>query len=204
MRNKVRFWMNVALIAGAHVAIIVGLIHWSRAEKDSSAQNIVWMNGGGGDGVALATKKSPAPRRNSKTEAMKDQEVDEDRPILASAPSEIQLPTATASPVRTPVARFTSTPRPSASPKTKGTPKPKPKPTAKPTPKPTPKPSPKIVLAKASAKPSAKPAPEKEEDEPAEGPVEKTEIAKEQSPKIEPKKTTATQSGNLGHRGRAF
>ena len=136
MRNKVRFWMNVALIAGAHVAIIVGLIHWSRAEKDSSAQNIVWMNGGGGDGVALATKKSPAPRRNSKTEAMKDQEVDEDRPILASAPSEIQLPTPTASPVRTPVARFTPTPKPSASPKTKGTPKPKPKPTAKPTPKP--------------------------------------------------------------------
>jgi len=194
MRNSLRFWTNVALIAGAHVAIIAGLIRWSRAEKDSSAQSIVWMNGGGGDDVALVTKKSPAPRRESKVEAMKDRDADEDLPVLASAPSEIQLPTATATPVRTPAARLASTPTSTASPKVKGTPKRKPRPTPKPTPKPTPRPPPRIVLAKASPKASAKPEPEKEEDEPAEGPIKKTEMAPEQSPKIEPKKTAATQT----------
>jgi TonB family protein len=200
MPKNLRFWTNVALIAAAHVAIIIGLIHWSRAEKDNGAQSIVWMNGGAGDGIVAEKKipppiKSPAPRKESKTEALKDRELDEDRPFLASAPSEIQMPTPTANPARTPSPRSTSTPKPTASPKVKGTPKPKPKPTAKPTPKPTPKPSPKkVVLAKASPKPSAKPTPEEEENEPAEGPIEK--IAKEESPKTEPKKTAATQTGH--------
>jgi TonB family protein len=197
MPKNLRFWTNVALIAAAHVAIIIGLIHWSRSEKDSGAQSIVWMNGGAGDGV-VAEKKIPpritsVPRKESKTELVKDRDSEDDRPLLASAPSEIQLPTPTATPARTLAPRSTSTPKPTASPKVKGTPKPKPKPTAKPTPKPSPK---KLVLAKASPKPSAKPTPDKEENEPAEGPSQKTEIAKAIPAKEEPKKTAATQTGS--------
>jgi TonB family protein len=201
MPKNFRFWGNVALIATAHVAIIIGLIHWSRAEKDAGAQSIVWMSSGAGDGVVLEKRSIPSPTRpprtESKTETLKERDLDEDSPVLASATSEIQLSTPTATPIRTPSPRSTSTPKPSASPEVKGTPKRKPKPTPKPTAKPTPKPSPKkIVLAKASPKPSAKPAPEKEESEPAEGPIEKKEVAQEELPEIEPKKSVATQTGS--------
>ena len=199
MPKNLRFWVNVALIAGAHAAIIFGLIHWSSASKDADALSVMWLNGGGGDGVVLPNRNSPAPRKESRTELPKERDADETRPVLASAPSDIQLPIATATPERTPTPRSTSTPKPSASPKVKGTPKPKPKPTPKPTPTASPArtPSPKkIVLAKASPKPSAKPTPEKEESAPAESPVEKKEVAKEEAPKIEPTKSVATQTGS--------
>ena len=131
MPKNLRFWSNVALIAIAHVIIIVGLIRWSRESKDANAQSVVWMNGGGGDGVVSENKRMPAPRKESRTEPLRDRDAEEDRPVLASAPSEIQLPRPTASP------RSTSTPKPSATPEKKVTPKPTPK--SKPTPKPSPK-----------------------------------------------------------------
>src|SRR2546423_1959913 len=137
MPKNLRFWANVGLIAAAHVAIIMGLIHWSRASKDANGQSVVWLNGGAGDGVVLEKKnlptkaKSPSPRKESKTDPFKEREQEDDRPYLASAPSEIQLPTPTTAPDRTPTPRSTSTPKPTASPKVKGTPKPKPKPTPK-------------------------------------------------------------------------
>src|SRR5438270_151206 len=95
---------NVTLIAIAHVVLIVGLIRWSRASSNTSAQSVVWLNGGGGDGVVAEKKnpptpvKSPSPRKESKTDALKEREPDEDRPYLASAPSDIQLPTPKPSP----------------------------------------------------------------------------------------------------------
>lgn len=198
MPKNLRFWLNVGLIAAAHLAIIIGLVHWSHAEKDSGAQSIVWMNGGAGDGVVTEKKnpdamRSPAPRRESKTDSAKERDADEDRAVLTSATSEIQLPTPTATPTRSPTPRSTATPKAEPSPKIKGTPKPTPKPRPKPTPKPSPK---KIVLAKASAKPSVKPIAENEEDEPAEGPIEKKPVAKPEPVKSEPKKTAATQTGN--------
>jgi TonB family protein len=191
MPINLRFWGNVALIAVAHVAIIVVLIHWSRESKDTNAQSIVWMNGGGGNGVVAEKRnpppvKSPAPQEELKTDALKNRGSDEDRPFLASAQSEIQLPTPT----------LTSTP--ARSPK----PTPKVKVTLKSTPKPTPKPFPKkMVLAKASPKPAPIPkiTPRKAGSEPAEGPSEKTEIAKAVPVKEEPKeskKSAATQTGS--------
>src|SRR5205814_8524517 len=138
-----RLWGHLALIAAAHAVVIVGLIHWSRGDKDASGQSIVWMNGGAGDGVVFEKKSLPAPtkppRKESKSELLKERDPDEDRPFLASAPSEIQLPTPKPSP--TPTAMPLRTPKP----KSKETPTPThtPKPTPRPTPKPTPKPSPK-------------------------------------------------------------
>jgi TonB family protein len=192
MPKNIRFWMNVALIAAAHVAIIVGLIRWSNASatKEASAQSVIWMNGGAGDGVVSEKRNMPASK--SKTETVRLPEVEEDRPYLASAPSEIQLPakptpTATPTPVHTPKPKPKETPKPKATPKS--------------TPKPTPKPSPKkIVLAKASPKPSAKPTPEKSKPDEEVVDSEKEKIVKAEPVKNEPfekesKKTAATQTG---------
>jgi len=206
MPKNLRFWGNVGLIAVAHVLVIVGLIRWSRQSKDTSAQSVVWMSGGAGDGVVREKKnlpapvKSPLPRKESKTDLLKEREADEDRPYLASAPSEIQLPTPKPSPTARPTAK------PTATPKAKTTPKPTPKPAPKPTPTASPArtPSPrKLVLAKASPKPSpiVKPTLEKTENEKVDVDAEKKEIAKaipaiNNSSEKESKKSPATQTGS--------
>src|SRR5467141_3360378 len=115
MPKSLRFWGNVALIAVAHVVLIVGLIRWSRESKNASGQSVVWMSGGAGDGVVSEKKslptpiKPPLPRKESKTDSLKEREADEDRPYLASAPSEIQLPTPKPSPTARPTPKPTAT-----------------------------------------------------------------------------------------------
>jgi TonB family protein len=203
MAKDVCFWRNVTLIGLAHVAILVGLIRWSRETKSSNRQTIVWMNGGAGDGVAktrsaAASKPMKASTPPLEPRPSKTEEAEDERPVLASAKSDIQLP-APAS---------TITPKPSATPKP--APKAKPRPTPKPIPKPTPKPTPKkTVLTKASLKPSpkAKPNPaQSENDEQADADAEKKKIAKaalakndvgdSNSSEKPVKKTTAAQTGS--------
>jgi len=202
MPKNLRFWSNVALIAAAHVAIIVGLIRWSGKASETNTQSVVWMSGGAGDGIVSEKKnppalKTPAPRKESKFESIRLPEAEDDRPFLASAPSEIQLPTPKPRPTPTPI--HTPKPKPKETPK--ATPKPKPTPTDSPARTPTPKPSPKkIVLAKASPKPSAKPTPEKIDTEQTENETEKKEIAKaipanDEASHKESTKTPATQTG---------
>jgi TonB family protein len=156
MPKNLRFWTNVGLITAAHVALFIGLIRWSSASNNNAgAQSVIWMSGGAGDGI-VTEKKEPEIREKSelhaqsKTEKLPEQ--DDDRPVLTSAPSEIQLSTPA------PSLRSTSTPKPSATPQTKATPKPPPKPAPKPSPK-------KLTVAK--AKPSPKPNPKHEEKEEA-------------------------------------
>ena len=173
MPKNFPFWRNVTLIGLAHVALITGLVRWSHETK-TNPQSVVWMNGGLGEGAPAKPGSPPKPKKVSLPAPAPKPEVrdepEEDRPVLTSATSDIQLPPATPKP----------TPKVSPSPKVKVTPKPKP--TATPTPKPTPKPSPKkIVLAKASLKPSpkVKPTPaEKDEDKEAAAEAMKKEIAK--------------------------
>jgi TonB family protein len=187
MPKSVRFWTNVALIAAAHAVIIVGLIRWSRAEKDAGAQRIVWMSGGGGDGIA-SEKTNPLPRKESKTEPLKEPDSDEDQPFLASAPSEIQLPTPKPSPTPTIRAR---PPKTSPTPKIKGTPKPTPRPKPKPTPKPSPK---RITLVKASPTQSMRPTPEKVEADQLDSDSEKAALVKDDSTEKESTRSAATQT----------
>src|SRR5712691_7057880 len=185
MPKNLRFWGNVALIALAHVVLIVGLIRWSRESKNASTPSVVWMSGGAGDGVVMEKKnlpvpvKSPLPRKESKTDPLKERQPDEARPYLASAPSDIQLPTPKPSPKPTPTATPARSPKPSPTAKTKTTPKPTPKPTPTASPARTPSPK-KIVVAKASPKPSpiVKPSPEKTENEQGDTGTEKKEIVK--------------------------
>jgi len=147
-----RFWGNVVLIALAHVALIAGLVRWSVAARASSnPESIVWL-GGAGDLSADESEKqeSPSPKQPAADTESRESEQDEareEKPIVTTAKSEIELPTATPKPTAT------ATPaKPSATPalRAKTTPKPTPKPIAKATRR-------KTVVAKASPKPVAKP-----------------------------------------------
>ncbi len=145
-----RFWGNVVLIALAHVALIAGLIRWSVAARASSnPESIVWL-GGAGDLSADESEKheSPSPKQpptDSESSRSEQDEPVEEKPVVTTAKSEIEIPTATPKPTAT------ATPaRPTATPALR----------AKITPKPIPKPVPrKTLVAKASPKPLAKPKP---------------------------------------------
>lgn len=146
MPRDARFWRNVPIIAGAHIAILIALVRWSQATRPPDSQSIMWISSGGPDVAA----QNPAPNTERAVEATSPPETDAPRstppeedepPASTRAKSDLQLPSPTPSP--TPV----STPRPKPS----LTPAPKPSP--KSTPKPTPK---KTVEAKATPKPSPK------------------------------------------------
>ena len=151
---NLRFWRNLTLIGFAHVALITGLMRWSRQTDAAKPAHVVWLNASGEDAVPWA-KTNPRPAQPASTprakaelniEPLADSEPQHDEPLLTSVKSEIQLPVPKPSP------RSTSSPKPTAAPKVKVTPKP-PKPKPRPTPTSTPKPksSPKkLVLAKAS------------------------------------------------------
>ena len=130
-----RFWVNVVLIALAHVALIAGLFRWSVAAKASSnPESIVWL-GGAGDLSADESEKqeSPTPKQPPAATESSESEQDEaasEKPVATTAKSEIELPTATPKPTAT------ATPaKPSATPALRA--KITPKPIAKPTPKKT-------------------------------------------------------------------
>src|SRR6476646_1702271 len=173
-----RFWVNVVLIALAHLALIAGLFCWSVAAKASAnPESIVWL-GGAGDPSAdesekqeLPSLKQP-PAATESSESEKDEAADE-KPVVTTAKSEIELPTATPKPTAT------ATPaKPSATPALKA--KTSPKPIAKPTPR-------RTLVAKASPKPAAKRKPS-----PA-----KANAKSEKKDKITlAKKDSAPQSGN--------
>jgi TonB family protein len=173
-----RFWGNVVLIALAHIALIAGLIHWSVAARASSnPESIVWL-GGQGDLSADESEKheSPSPKQPATDIESRESEQDEareEKPVVTTAKSEIELPSATPKPTAT------ATPaKPSATPALR----------AKITPKPIPKRTPKKTLvAKAFQKPATKPKPS-----PA-----KVNAKSEKKDKITlAKKDSASQSGS--------
>src|SRR5436309_2946436 len=156
-----RFWRNVVLIALAHVALIVGLIRWSVAARASTnAESIVWL----GEDLAAGqpeNEEAPSAQREAhpiEPKPLKDEQAEEEKPLVTAAQSEIELP----SPTPKPTPKPTSTPKPSATPtpKPKATPKVIPKPARNATHNvaggPTPK---KILLTKASSKPLPKTKP---------------------------------------------
>jgi TonB family protein len=139
MPRDARFWRNVALVAVAHLVVLLALARGSRDAATPNLQTVVWMNS---DVSAAAEPRStPAP---SPTPA----EIEKPEPAPAqstAAKSEIQMPSPTPTP--------TIAPKPSVTPTPKSSP---PKPTPKPTPKATPKKS-------AEPKPTPKPSEKKEE-----------------------------------------
>lgn len=136
------FWANVVLIALAHIALIAGLIRWSAAAKEpSNPETIMWL-GGAGDLAAEepAKQESASPKQPpAKTESSRPEKDDvaDEKPVVTTAKSEIDLPSATPRPTPTATPAKPS-PTPASKPKT--------------TPKPTPK---KTLVAKASPARSA-------------------------------------------------
>src|SRR5215471_16859544 len=125
-----RFWRNVVLIALAHLALIAGLIRWSAAAKAlSNPESIVWLGGAGdlsadeSEEAESSSPKRPAPATES-SQREKNEAAGE-KPVVTTAKSEIELPTATPKPTGTATpAKPSATPAPRA----KTTPKPIPKP----------------------------------------------------------------------------
>ena len=187
-----RFWVNVVLIALAHVALIAGLIRWSVAAKASSnPESIVWL-GGAGDLSADESEEqeSPPPKQppaddriQSSRNRMKPQT---EKPVVTTAKSEIELPTATPKPTAT------ATPaKPSATPASR----------AKTTPKPIPKPTPsKTLVAKASPKPATKPKPSPAK---AHAKSEKKDKIAARKKRFRPLSSGGGQSGSTGKAGSA-
>ena len=184
-----RFWVNVVLIALAHIALIVGLIRWSVAAKpEPNPESIVWLGGVPDVSANESEKKeAPAPKQPlGETEPSESEknEIADEKPALTTAKSEIELPAAT--------------PRPTAT----ATPaKPSPTPASKPkaTPKPIPKPTPKTVVAKASPKPATKPRPSPVKASAKPEKKEKIVLAKKDSTR----ETGTGQSGSTGKAGSA-
>ena len=166
-----RFWANVVLIALAHVALIAGLIRWSVVAKASSnPESIVWLGGTGDLSAEESEKQEPPSRKQPPAETEsgrpeKDEAADE-KPVVTTAKSEIELPSATPKPTAT-EAKPSATP----SPKPKVTPKPTPKPARNathsvaggPTPKKTmvakASPARSVTALQAAPKPATKPKP---------------------------------------------
>ena len=186
-----RFWVNVVLIALAHLALVAGLFRWSVAAKASSnPESIVWL-GGAGDLSADESEEqeSPSPKQppaaTESSESEKDKTADE-KPVVTNAKSEIELPTATPKPTAT----ATPLPKPSASPALR----------AKTTPKPIPKPTPKKTLvAKASPKPAVKPKSSPAKANPKSEKKDKIVLAKKDSAPH----SGSGQSGSTGKAGSA-
>lgn len=145
-----RFWINVVLIALAHIVLIAGLIRWSVAAKASSnPESIVWLGGAGdlstGETEKAESSSTKPPTAEPESSRSEKDETTQEKPAVTTAKSEIELPTATPKPT------------PSATP---AKPSPAPESRAKVTPKPIPKPTPKkTVVAKASPRPATKPKP---------------------------------------------
>lgn len=173
-----RFWGNVVLIALAHIALIAGLIRWSVAAKASSnPESIVWLGGAEDLSTEETEKQESSSSKRPPTEAessrSEQDETPDKKPVVTTAKSEIELPTATPKPTATATAAKRS-PTPASRATT----------TPKPIPKPTPR---KTVVAKASPKPASKQKPS-----PA-----KASAKSENKDKITlAKKDSAPQSGN--------
>src|SRR5881409_5989 len=140
MAKTGRFWRNVVLIALAHVALIAGLIRWSLAARASSnPESIVWL-GGAEDLAAGESDSEPSspPKHASLTQTPKPSNADEEhekKSAVATAKSEIELPS--------PTPKLTPTAAPASNPTAPPTPKSRRRET---TPKPIPKPTPKKAL----------------------------------------------------------
>jgi TonB family protein len=139
MSRDARFWRNVALIAIAHLAVLLALARGSRDRQSANVPSIVWMNS------AATPAMAPAPPVTEIEVPPPQPEKKEEPAVPTLARSEIEIPSPT--PIATPTAKPTPAPVP------KATPKPSPKPTAKPTPKESPK---KAVVEKATPQPTPK------------------------------------------------
>ena len=133
MARDRRFWVNVALVAVAHLVVVLTLARGSRDDPQANLQNVVWMSG---EVAAVAEPKST--------------------PTPTAAPVEKLAAVSSPTPFQSEIQMPSPTPTATIAPKRSPTPSPTPKSTAKPSPSPSPKATPK---KSAEPKPTAKPSP---------------------------------------------
>jgi len=175
------FWRNVVLIALAHVALIAGLIRWSVAAKASSnPESIVWLGAAEDLSTGESQKQESAspkqPPTGTEFRGSDEDEAADEKPVITTAKSEIELPSATPRPTATPA-------KPSATPVSK----------AKTNPKPTVK---KTLVAQASPKPVTKPKSSPAKANAKSEKKDKIVLAKKES-------TSQNGSGESGSTGKA-
>ena len=188
MSKDARFWRNVVVIGLAHVLVLVGLVRWSLAtNRAPNTQRIVWITGGTEDNGAASPKPARVSTPPPEPSSLRPDETEEEKPLLAAAKSEIELPTPK------PAATPTTTPKPAVSPT------PKPKTTSKSSPKPTPQ---KKIVTKASPKPSPKikPTLAKSDGKKKEADVE---TEKKKIAKIAPMQNGSSSQSSTGKTGSA-
>src|SRR5919197_6216154 len=122
MTKESRFWRNVVLIALAHVALIAGLIRWSVAAKASSnPESIVWLGGTGdlsaGEAEKQESPSSKQPAAEHEYSRSEQDEAAEEKPVITTAKSEIELPSATPKPTATATPRLKPSATPASRPK---------------------------------------------------------------------------------------
>jgi len=155
------------------------------ARASTNAESIVWL----GEDLAAGqseNEEAPSVQRDAhpiQPKPLKDEQVEEEKPLVTAAKSEIELPSPTPKP----------TPKPTSTPKPKATPKVIPKPTPK-----------KILLAKASPKPLPKTKSTSAKSSEKSGKNEKTVTTKtETASQSGSGKTASTGKGNSSGGGRS-
>jgi len=113
MPRDARFWRNVALIAIAHLAVLLALARGSRDTQNASLPSIIWMN----STVIESAASTPAPAAPEVAAPAPQPEKHEQPAVPALAKSEIQLPSPTPIATPKPKATITPTPIPKPSPK---------------------------------------------------------------------------------------
>src|SRR5437773_11502868 len=95
MPKDARFWRNVTIIGLIHLAILLGLLWWSRTPR-RAPNDVVWMEGGAGQNGATgapppaATTPAPAETPLATPNELKEEATPE---ILPTVRSEIEIPT---------------------------------------------------------------------------------------------------------------
>lgn len=186
-----RFWVNVGLIALAHVALVAGLFRWSVAAKaPSNPENIVWLGAAGDlsadDSQKQESREPKQPATDTESRESEHDETADEKPVVTTAKSEIELPLATPKPAAT----ATPLPKPSATPEARA--ETTPKPISKPTPR-------KKLLAKASPKPAEKPKSSPAKSNAKSEKKDKIVLAKKDSAS----QRESTQNGSTGKAGSA-
>lgn len=123
MSPEARFWRNVALIAIAHAALLLAMLHWSGGARIASAETITWLSGDPdepgqtADAVPSRAIAAETPEVASQPHTESAQEVSRNiPPPSASEKSDIQIqskapavtPTPTAQPKAIAKAKKTS------------------------------------------------------------------------------------------------
>src|SRR3954462_12402650 len=118
MSREANFWRNVALIGLLHVALLAGLIRWSRTADKPARSDILWIEGGTPADKASAPGPAVAPSVAApipeETPVADPSDKEELPPPADHGDIPLPTPSVTVTPSSAPTPKLTPTPSPSA------------------------------------------------------------------------------------------